>query len=226
MTVREAFDQERPRLLSLPDNPFDTDERVEVKVAKTPYVRFDTNDYSVPHDRVRRTLIVLAGEKRLRILDGNEVIAHHERTYDKGAQVEDPAHLAELQQRKREARQHRGLDRLSQAVPNSADLMIRLAERGINLGSATAALLRLLDRYGARDLEHAITEALTQQAPHPNSVRHILERNAKARGSAPPLPVPLPDDPRVRNLTVRPHDLKTYDSLKEATYDEQQDTNR
>jgi len=226
MTVREAFEQERPRLLSVPDNPFVTDERVEVKVAKTPYVRFDKNDYSVPHDHVRRTLVVLAAEKRLRILDGNEVIAEHARSYDKGAQVEDPTHLAELVQFKREARQHRGLDRLSRAVPNSSDLMICLAERGINLGSATAALLRLLDRYGARHLEHAITEALTHQAPHPNSVRHILERNARARGEAPPLPVPLPDDPRVRNLTVRPHDLKTYDSLKEATCDDQQDKAR
>ena len=28
-------------------------------------------------------------------------------------------------------------------------------------------------------------------------------------------PVPLPDDPRVRNLIVKPHDLKTYDELKE-----------
>jgi hypothetical protein len=28
---------------------------VAAKVGKTPYVRFDTNDYSVPHTHVRRT---------------------------------------------------------------------------------------------------------------------------------------------------------------------------
>jgi len=38
MTVREAFEQERQHLLVLPDNPFCTDERVEVRVSKTPYV--------------------------------------------------------------------------------------------------------------------------------------------------------------------------------------------
>ena len=32
MTVSEAFDQEQPQLLTLPDNPFATDERVEVSV--------------------------------------------------------------------------------------------------------------------------------------------------------------------------------------------------
>lgn len=214
MTVREAFEQERSRLLPLPDNPFVTDDRVEVKVGKTPYVRFDLNDYSVPHTLVRRTLTVLAGEKTVRILgDKNDVVAEHKRSYDKGKQVEDKAHIAELQEQKKKARQHRGLDRLEHAAPSSKDLMVSLAERGVNLGSATAALLRLLDHYGAQDLDSAIKEALLSSAPHPNSVRHILERNAKARATPPPLPVALPDDPRVREITVRPHDLKLYDAL-------------
>lgn len=49
LTVREAFAKEQPRLLALPANPYVTHERKEVQVAKTPYVRFDLNDYSVPH---------------------------------------------------------------------------------------------------------------------------------------------------------------------------------
>ena len=36
MTVSEAFAQEQPHLLALPDNPFETDERVEVSVGKSP----------------------------------------------------------------------------------------------------------------------------------------------------------------------------------------------
>lgn len=213
LTVREAFEREQPRLLSLPEDPFVADDRVEARVGKTPYVRYDRNDYSVPHDRVRRTLVVLASETRLRILDGNDVVAEHERSYDQGAQVEDPAHLDELQRQKREARQHRGLDRLQHAAPSSGQLMVRLAERGLNLGSATSALLRLLDRYGAQPLEAAIAEALAHEAPHAGLVRQALERNARAAGAAPPVAVPLPDDPRVRNLIVKPHDLTAYDGL-------------
>lgn len=48
ISVGEAFEKERPSLIALPDNPFPTDERIEVSVGKTPYVRFDLNDYSVP----------------------------------------------------------------------------------------------------------------------------------------------------------------------------------
>lgn len=214
MTVREAFEQEKHHLLSLPDNPFITDDRVEAKVGKTPYVRYDKNDYSVPYDRVRRTLVVRATEHKVCILDGNAVVAEHERSYDKGAQIENPEHLAELQRMKRKARQHRGLDRLRQVVPQSEILMTRLAERGANLGSATSSLLRLLDRYGAENLELAISEAIANNSPHPNSVSHILDRNTRVRGEAPPVSIPISDDPRVRNLTVRPHNLKNYDNLK------------
>ena len=42
------------RLLKLPDNPYPVVEQVPVAVGKTPYVRFDKNDYSVPHSHVRR----------------------------------------------------------------------------------------------------------------------------------------------------------------------------
>ena len=48
MSVREAFALEHPQLLALPANPFETDERVVVSIGKTPYARFDLNDYSVP----------------------------------------------------------------------------------------------------------------------------------------------------------------------------------
>jgi transposase len=219
MTVRQAFAQERESLLGLPDDPFPTDERVEVKVGKTPYVRFDLNDYSVPMDHTRKVLVVVASPETVRVLAGNEVIATHTRSYGKDEQIEDPVHVEELVAHKRQARQHRGVDRLQCAVPVSHDLLVQVAQRGENLGSAVSALLRLLKRYGAADLETAITEALEQGAPHPHSVRLVLERRWHERGTPAPVPVHLPDDPRVRDLVVRPHDLKNYDDLKEEDDD-------
>ena len=222
MTVRQAYEQEQHSLLGLPDDPFPTDERVEVKVGKTPYVRFDRNDYSVPMDHTRKVRVVVASPDTVRVLAGNEVIASHRRSYGKDDQVEDPAHVEELVAHKRQARQHRGIDRLQCAVPNSHNLLVQVAQRGANLGSAVAALLRLLERYGAADLETAISEALDKGAPHPHSVRLILERRWHERGTPAPVPVHLPDDPRVRDLVVRPHDLATYDPFKEDDDDSEQ----
>lgn len=219
MTVREAFEQERGKLMARPDTSFPTDDREEVKVGKTPYVRFDLNDYSVPHDHVRKVRTVVASPDTVRVLHGNQVIATHTRSYDKGAQIEDPTHIEALTKHKHAAREHRGMDRLAHAAPNSQPLLVALAERGGNLGSATAALLRLLDRYGAAELENALAEALEKGAPHPHSVRLILERRCRERGDLPPVPVRLPDDPRVRDLVVTPHDLATYDSVEEIPDD-------
>jgi hypothetical protein len=217
MSVREAFEQEQATLLALPDNPFPTDEREEVSVGKTPYVRFDLNDYTVPHAFVRRTVTVVASPVEVRILDGAELIARHERSYDKDKQVEDPVHIAALTEAKRQGRRHRATDRLFHAAPNSRELLTAAASRGQNLGSLSASLLRLLDRYGAAELQAAIGEALSRGVPHPNAVRLALERRREQRDQAPPLAVELPADPRVKRLVVKPHKLDGYDQLQANT---------
>jgi len=150
----------------------------------------------------------------VRILDGAEVIAQHPRSYDHGAQIEDEAHIAALSARKRQARHHRAQDRLAQAAPASRELLLQAAQRGDNLGSITAALLRLLDRYGAAELQAAIGEALARSVPHPHAVRLALQRRREARDQPPPLPIPLPGDPRLREWVVCPHPLDGYDQLQ------------
>lgn len=213
--VREVFAEEAPRLLALPEYPYPLLEQVTVKVGKTPYVRFDLNDYTVPHTHVQRTLTVLADPHQVRITDGQQVLARHPRSYDKGAQIEDPAHIEGLVKEKRAARQHRATHRLTQAAPSSQILLVRAAERGSNLGAIAVVLLRLLDRYGAAELEAAIAEALARDVPHPNAVRLALERRREQRGLAPPVAVALPAHVRARDVSVQPHRLDSYDRLKE-----------
>jgi hypothetical protein len=214
-TVRQVFVDEAPRLLALPDNPAPLLERVAVSVGKTPYVRFDLNDYSVPHSHVRRILTVLADPHEVRIADGADIVASHPRSYDKGAQIEEPAHIQELLDDKRAARQHSANDRLAQAAPASQTLLMRAAERGANLGAITAALARLLERYGAAALQDAILEALLRDVLHPNAVRLALERQREQQGGEPPVAIVMPAHVRDRDVPVRPHALETYDQLKD-----------
>lgn len=219
LTVGAAFEQERPRLMDLPADPFPTAESVVVHVGKTPYVRFDLNDYSVPHTHVQRTLTALAETDRVRILDGTTVIAEHERSYDRDKQIEDPTHIATLVERKREASQHRGVDQLRHAAPNSEALLMAAAARGQNLGGLTRALLRLLETYGPAELVLAIAEALVRGVPHQNAVRLCLERRRQERDLPPAMPVELPDNAQARALVVSPHALSTYDHLEESSDD-------
>jgi transposase len=203
LTVREAFALETKYLLALPETPYPTDEQVAVKIDKTPYARFDLNDYSVPHDYVQRTLTVVSSLQEVRILNGQEVLATHPRSFDKGLQIEIPAHLEALLEHKHQASQHRGTDRLAQAVPQSRDLLIQAADRGEPLGRITAALVDLLDRYGATELQAAIQEALQRGVPHPNAVRLALERRREARELPPPVEITLPSHVQDRDTPVQ-----------------------
>jgi transposase len=214
-SVREVFVEEAPRLLPLPDNPAPLLEQVAVSVNKTPYVRFDLNDYSIPHTHVRRVLTVLADPHEVRVVDGATVLASHPRSYDRDAQIELPGHVAALVEHKRAARRHRATDRLVHAAPASQTLLIRAAERGGNLGTITAALMRLLAQTSAAEMQAAILEALQRGVPHPNAVRLALARRREQRGEPPTIGVALPAHLQARDTTVQPHALETYDQLKE-----------
>jgi transposase len=211
MTVRQAFEHEQPRLMALPGDPFPDEERKEVTVGKTPYVRFDLNDYSVPHDLTQRRLTVLATLDRVRVLDGSEVVAEHPRCFDADEQVENREHIQRLEAEKRNAREHRSQDRLLRAVPASRVLLERMGARGGNLGSGVAALVRLLDHYGQTEVQAAVLAALDQDGSHPGAVRQVLEGRRHQRNLPQPVAITVPE--KVRNVTVQPHSLSDYDRL-------------
>jgi len=129
-SVRTCFEEEQPRLLALPNEPFPCEKRVIVRAAKTPYVRFDLNDYSIPHTHVRRTLEVLAGIDTVRAVDGATVLAVHPRSFDRRQQIEQPSHIQALVDHKRARRAHRAIDRSHHAAPSAAKFFALAAERG------------------------------------------------------------------------------------------------
>ena len=219
-SVRDVFADEAPLLLKLPDNPYPVIERKEVVVGKTPYVRFDMNDYSVPHKYVRRSLTVLADPARLRIITDGRVIADHRRSYDKGEQVENPDHIRALVEQKRQARRHRAIDRLARAVPASRDLLVAAAERGEPIGRMTKIMVELLDRYGAAELQAAVLEVMNSGGTHYNTIRQVLDRRRDERGKPPPVSIILPEHVRARDKVVQPHSLDIYDELAAVSHEE------
>ena len=219
--VRVALDEERPRLLPLPEHPLSCDRVAAVASGKTPYVRFDLNDYSIPHDLVGRPLTLSASQTEVRIADATgAIVARHARAWGRGDIVEDPAHLARLAAEKRRARDLRGRDRLRSACKQADAFLDALARRGDVLAATTARLGRLLDHYGAAELDIALADVMARGALSVDSVAHVLDQRARSRRAPPPLDVPLPDDPRIRDLRVTPHPLAAYDRLADRREDD------
>ena len=102
------------------------------------------------------------------------------------------------------------------------ELLEQAAKRSSNLGTITSGLLRLLERFGADELQAAILEALERGVPHPNAVRLALERRREQRGQAPPVAMLLPEHVVARDAPVRTHSLASYDQLSKEHDDDEQ----
>jgi transposase len=211
--VADALGEERERLLPLPEHAFACDHIRPIASGKTPYVRFDGNDYSIPHVLVRKPLTLIASESTVRIVDGTTEVARHERSYDRARRIEDSEHLRGLVAHKRRAHELRGRDRLRSVCGHADAFIAQLAERGMSMARHTTRLIKMLDEFGAAELDVAIADALSRGAISADAVAHVLAQRARARKQPPSIEIDLPTDPRVRDLRVTPHALGDYDHL-------------
>jgi transposase len=206
-SVKDLLALERERLLPLPSSPFPVERVVQLVSGKTPYLRFDLNDYSIPHTLVRVPLQLRATDERIRILDDNgQVVCDHARSFDSGAVVEDPAHLEALHRHKRHAHELRGRSEIVRRCPHADALLAALVERSVPLAPEIRALLLLCDRYGAAPVDTAIARCLEAGLRSAHAVARTLDDERKKRG--------LPPRPAIaagRSSGARPVDLRTYD---------------
>lgn len=213
ITVLQAFEKEKPALVLLRENPYPAAERKEVKVGKTPYVRFDLNDYSVPHQLVRRSLTVVATPEMVTIHNGIEEVARHVRSFGKGQQIEQPKHIQDLSDFKEAGRKHRAIDRLRHDAPTAQELFNQAADRGHSLGRLTQQLTKLLDLYGPTELEISIKLALAADSPHASAVQQVLEKRRRERNLPPPVVLDFIGHDQINRMNVVPRALDIYDSL-------------
>ncbi len=209
-TVRDCLEEERTRLLPLPNVLPATDQVIPVTVDKTASCRFDTNSYSVPPEYVKRMLTLAADDREVRLIDGATVVARHLRCWGRRQPVEASEHRAALVAEREGAGEAKGRDRLRAAVPAIDALYERWVDAGRNLGSMTTRTLKLLDLYGAEFLGAAVAEVLSRGMHDPGALAALCEQRRCAGVAPVPLDVPLAA--HVRDRDVVPHDLETYDA--------------
>lgn len=215
VTVAQAFAQEQPKLIPLPQHPFDAHLLRPVRSGKTPYVRFDLNDYSIPAEAVGRPLSLLASPQRIRILDGNLPLADHPRCYDRHQSIENPDHFKALLAQKQKAFSCAAGNRLSIAIPESRLFLQEAFQRGESVPRTTKQLLILLDDYGAPALAEALLLALQRGTPRSSSVAFLLQKNSRA-SAPPPLPVDISRHPELPIFNVSTTPPEVYDALSKS----------
>lgn len=208
-TIASVLDDERPRLLALPDPLPSVDLVAPIAVDKTAFVRLDTNRYSVPSEYARRTVTLCASDQLVRLLDGDREIARHTRSWAQHQRIELPAHRAALVEHKRQARDLKGRDRLDAEVPDIAVLVDRWVDHGRNIGSMVGRTVQLLDAYGTATLRKAVAEMIARGTHDIGALAILCEQQRRRVTDARPVILDLA--PHVVERDVVPHDLGGYD---------------
>jgi len=101
-TIGERFERDRATMLPLPATPYETCEKISARVSSLSLIRYRGNDYSVPTEYGHRQVCVKGYVHGVVIACASEVIARHQRSYEREAVVFDPLHyLALLEQKTR-----------------------------------------------------------------------------------------------------------------------------
>ena len=207
--VEDLFEEERVALIALPEHKLDTDVVKPAKVDKTAFIRFDRNEYSTPPQYVRETLLVVANDKRVKIVRDGKCVAEHKRCWGKRQIIELPRHREELLKRKKSGRDLKGRDRLRFHVEDIDRLYERWAEKGRSMGSMTARTGKALDEYGPEIFKKAIARILKEGTHDPSRIRVICEEIRYSIGEKPTQTPTF--GAHVAERDVVPHDLGGYD---------------
>ncbi|MEO6324979.1 MAG: hypothetical protein ABIT01_04745 [Thermoanaerobaculia bacterium] len=187
---------------------------------KTPYIRFDLNDYSIPPEAVGRELTLVASGTTIRLLSGATEIARHHRSWDRHARVEDPAHIQALIKDRKKAGGMTRLHALLAAVPSAEAFLQAAVARGENDRSQASKLVQLAADYGTELLERAVADALSRGTVNAASVTFLVQKLLRSRKKRPALPVTISSRPELVELSLAPRHARSYDALHSGKLDD------
>jgi transposase len=174
-TIGERFERDRAVMLPLPAAPYEACEKIASRVSSLSLVRYRSNDYSVPTQYGHRQVWVKGYVHQVLIACGSEVIARHERSYERETVVFDPMHyLALLEQKTRALDQAAPL--AGWQLPECFAQLRRLLESRLNKHGSReyVQVLRLMEIFALAEVTHAVEDALLLGTISFDAVRHLL----------------------------------------------------
>lgn len=212
-TVSDAFSEEQKVLIALPERIQSPPRKMIVKADRYGYVHFDRNLYSVPLAAASIPLTLWIYEKNIVITDGKDELSRHERSYDAGAKIEKKCHRDEIETYKNKPRISQAIQRLSEDLPDLQPLIRQWIEFHLDTKALTNFISKAKDLHGPRLVNEILVRALEQRASRIEDLSRYLYESLQAIEPNPPLKLILPENPAVRDLTIRSHDLNLYDDL-------------
>jgi transposase len=224
-TIGAAWEQERPLLLPLPPSDYECCEMKTVRLTPYSQATYNTNRYSVPTDRARRTVTLKAHPFQIEIWDDRQLLATHPRCYGHEQDIFDPLHyLSLLEQRPGAFDYAKPLKQWRAGWPPCYhQLLANLREKWPE-GRGVQEFIRILQlhqHYDAALVEQAIGQALSYGCAHLDGVQYCLHQSIAA--ADPPEQVAagrldLTDRPDLDAIGNQPIDLSRYEQLLKLSW--------
>jgi transposase len=217
VTIGEAWQFEKAHLLPLPDREYVCCTTHQVQLTPYSQVIFETNRYSVPVEKSRKTLTVRAYAFQIEILDQAEVIACHERCYEHGQDIFNPLHYLPLLARRPGAFEYAKPLRAWRAEWPSIyeQALTHLRDtwpegRGLR---EFIDILQLHTQYPPDLIAQALGEALTYGCVHYEGVRLCLNQLLAPASLPVALDLTAQGLPHLQQAGSQPLNLQQYDQL-------------
>jgi transposase len=174
-TIGERFTRDRQALLPLPAAPYDACDKRATRVSSLSLVRYRTNDYSVPVAYGHREVLVRGYVHEVVISSGTEVIARHDRSYERDDVILDPLHYLRLIEQKTGA-----LDQAAPlagwSLPEEFTVLRRLLEARMGKSGKReyVQVLRLMETFETGDVHAGVKDALRLGAIGFDAVKHLV----------------------------------------------------
>jgi transposase len=213
-TIGDRMLRDLDALMVLPPTPYDACEKVSTRATSISMVRYRGNDYSVPVAYAHHEVQVRGHVGEVVIGAGTEVIARHQRSYEKADMVFDPLHFLPLLERK--------IGALDQAaplqgweLPQEFLTLRRLLEARMGKAGKReyVQILRLLETFEMDHVHGAVRQALDLGAIGYDAVKHLVLCRIERRPPRLDLDI-YPYLPRARVETTKP---SSYLSLMSGT---------
>ena len=203
-TIGERLLRDLDALMRLPAAPYDACDKQSTRASSISMVRYRRNDYSVPVAYAHHEVQVRGYVDEVVIGCGAEVIARHQRSYDKADMVFDPMHFLPLLEQKvgalDQAAPLQGWD-----LPEEFSTLRRLLEARMgNAGKREyVQVLRLLETFEMSHVHGAVRQALDLGAIGYDAVKHLVLCRVERRPPRLDLDI-YPYLPRARVETTKP----------------------
>lgn len=206
----DRLPEERAALGALNPVPYAAVRTVTVRASRRCRVTVETNRYSVPPKQAGALLTLHLTNDWVRLYAQTTLVAEHARSFARRADLENPEHVRELEERKRHGARQRLHLRFLELAPAAAAYQRGLEERRLNAGQHVARILGLVPTYGAEAVGRALTDAHALGAYASDYIVNLLEQRARRLPEPGPLHLTRADATAALQLELSAPDLTPY----------------